>query len=70
MPTTMRFSAALVAIAAAVSVVAAAPADAGSGRTPKSTATVTSGVSVSGGRLLLNGKPKVFDGINAYNATT
>jgi len=70
MPTTMRFSAALVAIAAAVSVVAAVPADAGSGRTPKSTATVTPGVSVSGGKLLLNGKAKVFDGINAYNATT
>jgi len=71
MPTNMRIPAALVAIAAAVSVVAAVPADAKIKKPPSTTTTATPvGVSVSGGRLLLNGKPTVFNGINAYNATT
>ncbi len=67
----LRITAVFVASCATLSVVGAAAAQASTPRHRTTTTTTTvSGITASGGRLLLNGKPTVFHGINAYNATT
>ena len=68
----LQLTAALVATTATLSFISTA-ADASTLRTRKTATTTTTtptGVTVSSGRLLLNGKPTVFHGVNAYNATT
>ena len=57
-------------LAAALTALTLTAATAAHASHPKATTTAVPGVSVSAGRLLLNGTPTVFHGVNAYNATT